>query len=218
MSLSLTEIKERLAEEDIRTNTFIEKTDFQLAWKNVENFSLHAMKERFVDDMSIVFLDVDGVLNSTYGFNRSINRDKSELVAQLLDRSGASIVVSSSWRSPPHRRRTLLRVLEEHGISMCKCVGQTPEIDFMNRSNEISMWLDEHPSVTRYCVLDDYDFDWSDRVAPHVVEIDETKGVTQADIERALTVLSALDGKAAGKSSAAEADAAPVGDGSSPLS
>lgn len=47
--------------------------------------------------MKLLFLDIDGVI-TTHNSNYCLDPEKMELLGQILGRTGALIVISSSWR------------------------------------------------------------------------------------------------------------------------
>ena len=96
--------------------------------------------------MRVIFLDIDGVLNSEL-FNRTlderhrqlghhevcecfklyrqIDRDAVARLNRLVEATGSKIVISSSWRKlfdPPE----LHRILSEHGL-VAEIIGETPD-------------------------------------------------------------------------------------------
>jgi hypothetical protein len=105
--------------------------------------------------MNIIFSDIDGVLNTS----RTPNPRKfpyvadPKLVARLhavLERTGAQIVLTSTWRYDPAG----LFSARHWGIPF---IDITPDLPKEPRSNEILAWLRDHPGVTRFAVLDDED-------------------------------------------------------------
>lgn len=118
--------------------------------------------------MKVIFLDVDGVLNS-YSFASkmmeeegvSIFRedilDKSciSCLKQIVQRTGAEIVLSSSWRKFTDARASLAFQLAENGLAIH---SDTP-VSATNgrRGNEISAWFSSHRDVPveAYVILDD---------------------------------------------------------------
>ena len=74
------------------------------------------------EPISIIFLDVDGVLN-TQETNGTIDEEKVLLLKQIIDKSGAKIVISSSWRMKSTQRDTLSNVLQQYGLQW---IGTTP--------------------------------------------------------------------------------------------
>ena len=120
-----------------------------------------------------IFLDIDGVLNSMDWFEQNkytkgyteINPGKVKLLKEIVDRTDAKIILSSTWRSlaahddkPEHEMYTYLRTsLEEFGLSIS---DQTPYIQ-QNRPQEIKAWLENNTNEDdRYVSLDDdYSYD-----------------------------------------------------------
>ena len=47
--------------------------------------------------MKVIFLDIDGVLNTNS--DREISNDKLKLLSELVSKTGADVVLSSSWRN-----------------------------------------------------------------------------------------------------------------------
>lgn len=110
--------------------------------------------------MKILFLDIDGVLNSAAvladkGRHDAIDRDMVERINRVVRDTGCNIVISSTWRLlwPLGELKALLR---QHGM-IDVVIGQTPRLD--RRDNEILEWLAEHPEVTRFVAVDDDTFD-----------------------------------------------------------
>ena len=132
--------------------------------------------------MKVIFLDIDGVINS--GDNmRALHRlkvnhgigDSFDLYGQLFDdrcvnyldlivrETGAKIVISSTWR-----RGGLLkmqRMWDARGLpgeviditpqSACSEMVERYYQPGADRGYEIQQWLDEHPEVEAYVILDD---------------------------------------------------------------
>jgi hypothetical protein len=105
--------------------------------------------------MKILFLDIDGVLNST----RTANPRKLPYIVEqnlltrfktILKRTGAKVVLSSTWRYDPAG----LFSAKHHGIPF---IGVTPDMPRRPRRDEILAWLKKHPKVTRFAVIDDDD-------------------------------------------------------------
>ena len=119
--------------------------------------------------MNIIFLDIDGVLNSTMGFiqNREIHIWKPnvdlfyEAIQQIPD---CKIVISSSWRCGD-----LNYFLDFVKNMNCTELFQ-PLVPYLHsdyctrklwkkRGYEIKEWLSRHTNVTKYlCIDDDSDF------------------------------------------------------------
>jgi len=156
--------------------------------------------------VKVIFLDIDGVLNSRQSWaqrkhgsgTEAIDPDAMARLNRLLRQSGASIVVSSSWRSTVARTR---EVLCANGLCWpTRVIGCTPRSEVAwgehglyvarQRGDEIQAWLDQHPDrVRRFVILDD-----GDDMGPlrrSLVQTNPDVGLTDADVERALALLEA---------------------------
>jgi hypothetical protein len=105
--------------------------------------------------MKIIFLDIDGVLNC----RKTPNPRKLPYVVdpkllsrfkRLLERTGAKVVLSSTWRYDPAG----LFSARHWGIPF---IDVTPDMPKRPRCSEILAWLKAHPKVKRYAVIDDED-------------------------------------------------------------
>lgn len=127
--------------------------------------------------MKVLFLDIDGVLNShayMIALPGAFDRDDwvhmldpapCARLARVLARTGAAVVISSSWRvgrTPEEIRELLAR-----RAVVAEVLGATPynpraPIDrdariytAHERGYEIAAWLAEHPEVTAFAIVDD---------------------------------------------------------------
>lgn len=158
----------------------------------------------------IVFLDIDGVLNSAE-FHRERHRRLGRLghfdpaaverLNRLTDNTGAVLVISSSWRQ--YGEDYCRELLRQVGVK-AKVIGVTPILDdgstimrSVPRGQEIQAWLDEHPTEA-YVILDDED--GMDGLRHHFVHTRHEVGLTDGDVERAMWIVghaalaAALDG------------------------
>ena len=154
----------------------------------------------------IVFLDIDGVLNSEVFFvekrkagdRTMIDADAVSLLNQL---SGAHVVVSSSWGENGGQTS---KDLEAAGLEL-PIVGYTKKVhynfEWACRGNEIEEWLlSTYGGMgTKFGTAydsDDYEYvifdDDSDMLlgqVEHFVYVDRYTGITQNDIEKAKKIL-----------------------------
>jgi hypothetical protein len=156
----------------------------------------------------ILFLDIDGVLNSAawYARPRTGQGDLAHLDPVLVQRAdeiarrtGAAIVISSAWRIH-HPLEELAPLLRTAGLG-ATIIGKTPVIDDgppegLVRAAEILRWLEGHTlrahglgaaPVRRFAILDDLD-DFGPLAPWHVCTSFE-EGLTTADVERAVALL-----------------------------
>lgn len=147
--------------------------------------------------MKILFLDFDGVLNHVDWLSTadhawgSMQLDPSRvaLVQAIVDRTDAKIVISSTWRLY-HKLDELRTFLAERGFRG-EVIDRTPDLYHQKhdrvRGDEIQDWLDRHPEVESYVILDD-DSDMS-TVAHRLVKTTFEEGLTEADVELAVRML-----------------------------
>lgn len=144
--------------------------------------------------MKAIFLDVDGVLNNEEHLLQLIDmlgeeqymqllRDIQELpfnyqscmlLHGLINKTGAEIILSSTWRlSPKH-----IEALEKY--TGLKIKDKTPNLQTI-RGKEIQKYLDEHKEITHYVIIDD-DSDMLPEQKSHFVKVDAKKGLTMRNI------------------------------------
>ena len=146
----------------------------------------------------VLFLDVDGVLNneSTNAVAPSgctgVMDSKVKLLKEIIDETGAKVVLSSDWRLCDPRdvdyRYLVSKLKYKGGISI---YGKTPDTSWSRRGEEILMWLDDHPRVKSWVVLDDIKFNdfYNERFDGHLVITDYKVGLTASDVDKAIEVL-----------------------------
>ena len=106
--------------------------------------------------MKVLFLDIDGVLNTPrtaklFG-NQFINPFLVTLVAQIVTATGAKLILSSNWRID--EKELVEKALTVHDLQIFDC---TPMIDLNEvhpRSKQIQHWLDGK-EIERFAILDD---------------------------------------------------------------
>jgi hypothetical protein len=116
-------------------------------------------------DNKVLFLDIDGVLNSEEFYknefksgNKTSRFDSaSVLIAKkIIEEYSLEIVISSTWRfgaidmlMHELQKNKLIKYLHNDWF--------TPVIHPAHRGTEIKYWLDIHPEVTDYIIIDDDD-------------------------------------------------------------
>lgn len=165
----------------------------------------------------VIFCDIDGVLNSAdYMENRRHiprpTRDAIDAVTvprlnAITGRTGAKIVISSTWRLQPRPYQypgsveSLRQILSAHGIAG-EIIGTTPwfwkpyshhlEDDTVviagkERGHEIQAWLDRNPDVSSFVILDD-DADMV-HLRHRLVKTSFALGLLDEHVERAVAML-----------------------------
>jgi len=141
--------------------------------------------------MRVIFLDVDGVLNTQdiiHNADRSkhwsethLDPERIALLDQIVERTGAVCVLSSSWRIlvPVDDFEQLLAARGFRG----RIIDRTGSCG--NRGNEIRDWLLEHPEVERFAVLDDDSQDM-EAVKDHLVLTSFERGLEPKHVEEVI--------------------------------
>ena len=153
--------------------------------------------------MKIIFLDIDGVLNSSdyrqrmgmdY-FSQIIDRRKMTLLKHIVEETGAEVVLSSTWRkfwNPGENQldpagQYIHDIFREYGLWIH---SKTAVLERAGRNEEIQAWLARYPYVDGYVILDDKDFGWSDALRAHFVQTDlNGDGLEESQVQRIIDVL-----------------------------
>ena len=161
----------------------------------------------------VVFLDIDGVLNSNFWNNTHqkeisdgtlIDPERIKILTSLIQKTNAKIILHSGWRiwfdsalNPLCKEaERLVAILAKEGLFI---EGLTPDLTTeeirktkkfsLVKADEILAWLQSHTDVTNWVVLDDLDLHNAE-VAQHQVQPNAAIGLTLKDIENAEKILS----------------------------
>ena len=158
--------------------------------------------------MKAIFLDIDGVLNlyceSRDEYGCCFHPHLVENLRSLVDRTGAKIVISSTWR---FSGLAIMKEMWEKRNLPGEVVGITP--NFMThygttlcRGKEIAAYLEEHPEIESYVILDD-DSDMEEHQMSRFVKtsgnsdhedcVDVGYGLTKICAEMAIEILNGND-------------------------
>lgn len=166
--------------------------------------------------MKVIFLDFDGVLNSHQSFNfwrKNHNTDDwegrlylewkgtlKEYLAQEFDPialnnvdelvnefADLKVVVSSTWRLG-ETVESLQKILAPAKALSAAVIDVTPRFPGKPRGEEIQAWLNEHPEVTNYVIIDD-DSDMLDSQKDHFVHTSTLHGFQYGDKLWAMDIL-----------------------------
>lgn len=154
--------------------------------------------------MKVIFLDVDGVLNcsesqSKCGDYTGIDDKRVKLLRNLVRTSHAAIVLVSSWKDDWERVDKesqneygdyLDRKLKREGLYVLDKTDDDPRGDYY-RGRSILTWLEKHPNVESWVVLDDEMFDYEECgvVSRLVLTDNENGGLCEEHVQRALELL-----------------------------
>lgn len=159
--------------------------------------------------MNIIFLDIDGVLNSKSGTNISEKFGLDDkLIANLkhiIDSvPNTKIVISSTWRAfeydELHTSAEIpWRTILTHKLGFTNIsdviIGDTPffmDNDKNRRGREIKHWLDENridKKVNQFVIIDDEISDITEIFPNNTLKIDSNVGLTHNDAKSAIWTL-----------------------------
>jgi hypothetical protein len=144
----------------------------------------------------IVFLDIDGVLNSVASvIYHHGKKDANKLLCPiavsnlkylLKKNPDARICISSTWRKVLGIYGTTV-VLKKHGIPKGKIIGCTPiTFSSRNRAGEILEWLEDH-DVEKFVILDDNSYYFNDfpNLKEAFIRTNRATGFTMVDAANA---------------------------------
>lgn len=154
-----------------------------------------------------VFVDVDGVLNCSKTTKRLkcchefpfVDTRKVLRLREIVERTGAQLVLSSSWRTGDHPKALwleaeALRELRREFIRL-RCplwVDSTPILERSPRQKEICAWLWLHPEVDNFVILDDVGEELT-FYRDHLVLTDPRVGLNKERAELAIKMLGEKD-------------------------
>lgn len=189
--------------------------------------------------MKVIFLDIDGVLNgwdlSEYikyniwnivpykkikDFIRTrsshyadIDRKRVKRLSKICKKTGAKVVLSSSWRNrlihdssceryyDTEINKLFWNLIDRYHIEI---IGKTPMImESHKREDEIKAWLSEYDGkIENYIILDDEDSDLQSFVGNHLIKTSHKdymgyiayserkwSGLTKAHVNQAISIL-----------------------------
>jgi len=155
----------------------------------------------------VIFLDVDGVLNSLQFFYKLEAEGKAwmglvdpkavERLSRLVRESGAELILSSSWREgwdpDPDRTEAPLQFLNDMlGQYDMRISDKTPAFHTGKREDEIIYWLRHSKKrVDSFVILDDAQYGWKrHHLERRWVQTDfQDEGLREDHVEQALKIL-----------------------------
>lgn len=152
--------------------------------------------------MKVIFLDIDGVLNSSKTIDRNFDYPELDprnlkVLKDIVELSHAVLVLISSWKDEwnkegePSRFQSLITYqLNEFGLDIYDCTSDK----IYNRGEGIISWLDCHETES-WCVIDDEIFLYYEKynIMRHLVKTSYMDGLTQEFVENVCNRLSCTD-------------------------
>ena len=119
----------------------------------------------------VIFLDVDGVLNTTTTVQKTpdgytgIDDARVEVLAKTIEKiGGADLVLSSDWKEMKPTDDDYVYLISKLALCGLSIDGQTQD-QMYKRGEGILKYLKAHPEIEEYVVLDDCRFDFQkDRI------------------------------------------------------
>lgn len=156
--------------------------------------------------MKIIFLDIDGVLNSVMYENSDlfkednpdtlIDMSRVKLLADIVKETGAEIVLSSTWRVDWDENPDLCgadgeyinQCLAKYGLTIA---DKTPLLDISgDRYFEILSWLVRHiDEVESFVILDDINCGWRELRERVVITNPLGYGLEEKHVRKAIELL-----------------------------
>lgn len=149
----------------------------------------------------IILLDVDGVLNSDEYADYMLSEENVDIfkedmldpraivnLRKIVESTNAVIVLSSSWRWEKESRDAVHRQLKEKGIDFVDTTTLQTDIT-LSRGKEIVKYLEEHPNIENFVILDDDEISIPE-LASHHIQTTFKHGLTR---EKALAAIQVLN-------------------------
>jgi len=162
--------------------------------------------------MKILFLDIDGVLNSKryyqsdewknisvkinngeqkYSPHFLIDKKSIEVLNNLIkSMPDLSIIISSTWKRYGRYEQTKKYLVQNGFRFESQIIDCTPELNSLKycRGDEIQLWLNKHLDVSNYCIVDD-DNDMLSTQLENFVQVNSEVGLTEEDCEKIKRIL-----------------------------
>ena len=134
--------------------------------------------------MNVIFLDFDGVLNTIHYSSDSDIEKRIVILSEICKEYDCKIVIEASLKNTIDEKtmetsneyvNLIFNLFEKYGI---ECIGRTPSIRKQLstssytpiwKEDEILLYLQNHPDIKHYCVIDD------DDLAPHNSDLNKVR-------------------------------------------
>ena len=153
--------------------------------------------------MKVIFLDFDGVMDTAYfghvlgkeglpchdEFGAVFDPNCVGYLKKIIEKTGAEIVVTSSWKSLM-TYRDMLNMWEQRGLHGY-VIDLTPSSSgCKHRGDEIDAWLKECKDECQYVILDDIDeSNFNEHQLPRLIIVNPYHGLDKEAAEKAIELL-----------------------------
>ena len=141
-----------------------------------------------MSEKKVLFLDIDGVLNNTASLSEGIHiiPEKCLMVRDICWRTGAKVVVSSTWRvgRSLEELQQIFRLVGMGGL----IVDVTPWHTNGPRGEEIDHWLKDNTKTKQYAIVDD-DGDMLEEQMQYFVKTEHIVGLTTFERDKLIDIL-----------------------------
>ena len=156
--------------------------------------------------MVIIFLDFDGVI-TTEKTRYKLDPAKLELLKEILDETGAKLVISSSWRKYTLEATKEYLSTVSHFVPfpfpfVDDIIGVTERLSYqcsetyyhsVPRGEEIELWINKwnkhnEDKIENYIILDD-DLDMLISQKNHFIHTHWKTGLNKRDVKKAIKIL-----------------------------
>jgi len=120
--------------------------------------------------MKVIFLDIDGVLNCKTSKSKcqnykGIDNDKVKKLKQIVEQTDSRLILCSSWKKEWEK---IDKELQDYSANYLDKKLRKEKLYILdktcdngnNRGKGILSWLNKHPNVDKYIILDDELFDY----------------------------------------------------------
>lgn len=110
-----------------------------------------------------------------------------DLLKTIVESTNSEIVLSSSWRWYKESREKIREQLQKHNLKFID-ITPTRTDKTLKREEEIQSWLDSHPEVVNYVILDDEKIS-CESMKKHHVRTTFSRGLTIESAQTAIEIL-----------------------------
>ena len=153
--------------------------------------------------MKIIFLDFDGVMDTSY-YDHILSKEGKpsnddygtifdpyciQNLKRIIDETGADIVVSSSWKYMMSYQ-DFLNMWKDRGLPGFVTDVTPNPIDRRNRGDEIDAWIEGSRTECQYVIIDDLEANnFNEHQIPRLLIVNPFFGLDEETADRAIQIL-----------------------------